>query len=155
MTLLTWIIAAGAAVSVLYGFWRWLKPKWEGFWRDVRAGRDALVGRPAMLDSITGVERVPALPGIGARMDAQETTTAATSKVVADMAESLSLLAKSHARLENHEGRITELETAAAERIVGKVEQIELWRAVEAAHKSQPDEPPISTETVAGDFDTE
>lgn len=146
MPILTWIIAAGTAIGILYAGWRWLRPYWASFWRDLRAGRDALVGRPAMLDSITGVERVPALPGIGQRMDTQEAASVETAKQLGEMAQAMASLAQSHERLNDHDvhlarhdEQIAELFAGAVERVVGKVEQIELWRAVEAAHNAPTD----------------
>lgn len=103
--------------------------------RDLRGGRDALLGRDAVVDTITGEERVPALPGIGVRMAHQEQQMELLTEAVAK-------LASTHTRLENHETRILKLEEAAVERVVTRAESAAAWRAMEAAALATPDEEP-------------
>lgn len=93
------LTAVAAAVGVLYAFLRWMRPRWRDVRADIRAGRDALVGRPAIVDSITGAELAPALPGMGVRMDTNE-------KQLATLTEAVVALADVHVRINDHERRI-------------------------------------------------
>ena len=58
--------------AMIFGFFRWVRPKLKQASADIQAGRDALVGRDAIYDTITGKELAPALPGIGVRMATTE-----------------------------------------------------------------------------------
>lgn len=125
MDALTKAIAfAVTAVGAMFGIYRWFRPKWRAISADVQAGRDALVGRDAVVDSITGKELAPALPGIGVRMATMETAVAK--------------LVETTLRLDDHELRITSLEEGAVERVAAKLESAQAWRAVEAVAKATP-----------------
>lgn len=110
--------------------------------RDRIATRDALIGRPPVLDSITGKEISPALPGIGQRMATQEQQMADMASSVAQIAETQAELARVHITLEAHEGRLTALERGAVERVVTRAESAAAWRAMEAATNATPDQEP-------------
>jgi hypothetical protein len=112
---------------------RWARPGFRQARSDFIAARDSIVGRDAVVDSITGRELSPALPGVGVRLDRQEQQmdllTGAVSKI-----------ADSHVRLEDHEHRIMQLEAAAVERVVARAESAQAWRAMEKAMDSPPPE---------------
>lgn len=122
----------GAALTVLGVltilvpvYLRWVRPKWRAFRHDLVAGRDALVGRDAILDPMSGTQLAPALPGIGKRMENFETA--------------LLTLAENQSVLVNHEERLVRLELAAAERIVTRAESGAAFSAMEAAYRSTPE----------------
>jgi hypothetical protein len=52
-------------LTAVFAFFRWVRPRLKQAASDIQAGRDALIGRDAIHDTITGRELVPALPGIG------------------------------------------------------------------------------------------
>lgn len=131
----TFLLALAGLLGVLVTHFRWVRPRYRRWRAQFIAARDSIIGRPAELDSITGVERVPALPGIGVRMASTEEHLGVLAKAVASIAES-------HKQLEDHEKRITDLEAARVERIVGRAESAAAYRAMEAAVKAQPDEEP-------------
>ena len=133
------IVTAGAVLAVLGGWWRWLGPMWRDLRRDFRASRDALIGRDALVDSITGREIAPALPGMGVRMDLQETITKHQSEQMAVLTDAVARLADQSAAIDDHEHRIKMLEEAHAERLLNKVEQAAAFRAMEQAIKATPD----------------
>lgn len=136
------ILAAIGILAAVVGWLGWVRPRWRAFWAKVTAAFDALIGRPAIHDSITGKEISPALPGIGSRMATQE----AQMQI---MATAVARLAESHERLNDHEVRITAtedridaLEVGATERVVNRVDSIAAWEAVRAAAEAQPESPP-------------
>jgi hypothetical protein len=51
-------------LTAIFAFFRWVRPKMKQAASDIQAGRDALIGREAIFDSITGKELVPALPDV-------------------------------------------------------------------------------------------
>lgn len=118
------LIGLMTVAGLVFGFYRWVRPRFASIGNDVRAGRDALVGRAAVFDSITGRELSPELPGIGVRMATIETAVA--------------ILAESSGRLDSLEHRVESLEGAAVERVVAKVESAQAWRAVEAVANATP-----------------
>jgi hypothetical protein len=120
--LLATVIGIATAVGV---FLRWVRPKMKQAASDIRAGRDALVGREPVFDSITGAELVPALPGIGVRMSTTEQQMGVLTDAVAKLADS-------SLRLDDHEGRLKRLEEGVVERVVTRAESTAAWRAVEA-----------------------
>lgn len=138
----TWEILASAIVvlSAIVAAVRWVRPRLKRVKNDVVGARDSLLGREEVRDSITGEVKIPALPGIGVRMDSQERQMAVITEAVAKIAES-------HIRLEQHDtaisdlsGRVSKLEQAAVERIVNRQESAAAFRAIEAAHKSTPED---------------
>lgn len=129
------IASSGAAVlAAAIGWLRWVRPRFRRVRADFVAARDSIVGRDPVMDTITGVERLPALPGIGVRM-------ATTEQQLGVLTDAVAKIADSHVRLENHEERIARLEAASVERVVTKAESAAAWRAVEAvAQASTPPE---------------
>lgn len=127
-------LATGASLVVILGFvaawFRWARPKWRGVKSDVVAGRDALLGREAVHDSITGKQIAPALPGIGQRVASLEESTSF-------IGSALSKLADTHARLDDHAVRIKRLEAATDERTLARTESIELLRTIDTAFKAE------------------
>lgn len=122
-TLVTFILGLAALGGILLGWLRWLRPRLHRAQAEAVAIRDSIIGRDAIRDSITGREIAPALPGVGVRLEAQE-------RHLGVLADAVASLAQSHDRLEDHEHRITKLETAAVERIVARAESAAGWRAV-------------------------
>lgn len=119
-------IGAAGLLAILAGYYRWLAPRIKRTRSEAVAVRDAILGREAMLDSITGIEVSPKLPGMGQRM--------------ATVEEALVSLVSSHIRLDDHERRIGSLEAATVERVVSRVDSAAAFRAMEAAINAQPDE---------------
>lgn len=130
--LLGWIVLAGAAAAVVAGWWRWVRPWWRDLRRDFVAGRDALVGRPPVRDSITGKELAPEIPGIGARM-------ATVEQALVTMAQNHHTLTQLQELGANHEARIGKLEDAAVERVMGRAEAVAAWQAMHAAVQAEPE----------------
>lgn len=128
-----------ALLSAIAGWAKLIRPKWRGFKGDVTAGRDALLGRDAIIDSITGKELAPALPGIGQRMAAQEQSTELLVVTVTKLVAHQEHAEKLEKRVDNHDDRLKALEEAAVERVVAKAESTAAWRAMEAATKATPD----------------
>lgn len=122
-----------ALLGAVAGWVKWLRPKLHARELDRVAQRDALIGRPPVLDSITGKVLAPALPGIGQRMDTIETS-------VAELARSSQRHEAHEAHLARHDDQIAALETGSVERVVSKAESAAAWRAMEAAALAQPDE---------------
>lgn len=130
-----WAVILGGLVTVvaaLVGWWRVVRPRIRRTRGEIVAIRDSILGREAIIDTITGVERAPALPGIGVRMAANEENLSRLTDAVAKIAES-------HVRLENHEQRIKALEDASVERVVARAESAQAWRAIDTAIKATPD----------------
>ena len=137
------IALAGAVVALitaLAGWWRWVRPRIERVKKDGAAMRDAVLGREVVVDSITGRELAPALPGIGVWMAHQEDQMRL-------LTDAVSKIADSHRRLEHVEQRVDEiavdvadLKAASMERIMARAESAQAWQAVEAVAKSTPPE---------------
>lgn len=131
-----WLGALAGATTVavaILGWLRWLRPKLRHTLGQVGAVRDSILGREAILDSITGIELAPALPGVGVRLADQE-------RHLGTLAEAVATIAADHHQIADHEGRIVRLEQAAVERVVGKAESVAAWRAMEAAAGATPPE---------------
>lgn len=128
------IILTAAVIAALAALWKYGLKAWRA-WRIARAKvtavGDAILGREAVVDTITGKEIVPPLPGIGVRMAHQEQQMEAITAAV-------TRLASQHEALKDHESRISRLEDAAVERVVAKAESAAAWGAVEAIAKAQP-----------------
>lgn len=131
-----------AFAAAVLGWVKVIRPRVRRWLRDFRAALDSLIGREATVDSITGQELAPALPGIGARMAHQEDQM----KV---LTETVVLLAANGQRIENHEHRIDALERAAVERVVGKAESVAMFSAIEAVANAGADRPPDLDEPAA------
>lgn len=128
-------LGVAALLGVLVGWVRWVRPKIRRGRREVTAVRDAILGRDAITDSITGKEIEPALPGMGVRMAQQEQQMAIITDAVAKIADS-------HLRLESLESRVKVLEDARVERVVTQVESAQAWRAIANAHDADPNDAP-------------
>lgn len=127
-------------VTALAGWWRWVHPRIESTKKDGAAMRDAILGREPVVDSITGRELAPALPGIGVRMAHQEDQMRL-------LTDAVSKIADSHQRLEHVEKRVDEiaidvadLKAGTLERIMARAESTQAWSAVEAIAKAPTDE---------------
>lgn len=130
----TGIVAVAAAIGALallgrYALrgWRWQR----AFSRKATAIGDAILGRDAVVDSITGKEIAPPLPGMGVRMAHQEQQMEAITVAVTKLASQQEYLV-------DHERRIKALEDSSLERIVTRAESAQAWSAVEAISKSSP-----------------
>lgn len=132
----TGLVAVAAAIGALallgkYALkgWRWQR----AFSRKATAVADSILGRDAVVDSITGKEIAPALPGMGVRMAHQEQQMEAITVAVTKLASQQEYLV-------DHERRIKALEDQAVERVVTRAESAAAWRAVEAVAKNDPPE---------------
>ena len=124
-----WIIFTASVLGALAVLWKAIqraRKRAKDVSGDVVAVRDSILGRPAVVDSITGKELAPALPGIGQRMDTVE--------------RALVALADQHTAIEDHETRIKALEDARVERVVTQAESAAMWHAV-AKVTDEPDDP--------------
>lgn len=129
--LFPWLVGAAALIGALAVIWKAIRRARTASWGaigDAVKIRDSIIGRPAMVDSITGEEKSPALPGIGQRMDTVERAVAT--------------LADQHRVLDDHEDRLKRLEVASAERIVNRSDSAQAWRAMTAAIEATPGEDP-------------
>ena len=120
---------------MLLGWLRVVRPRIRKARATLTSAQDALLGREAIIDSITGREIAPALPGVGSRMAHQEQQmellTVSVTKLVDQQQHQIAL----ERRVDGHEDRIKGLEDAAIERVVGKAESASAWRAMEAIAK--------------------
>lgn len=138
------VVAVALGLTSLLGAGWAFRAKVQPWWQDLRQdyikGRDALVGRDAVVDSITGRELAPALPGIGQRMANVETAIVAIAQQqqeIADLKVTSAIHDREIARLGDGQAR---LEAAMVERIVTKAESAAAWRAMEAAAQAEPTE---------------
>ena len=136
------LVAVCTLLGLVVGWVRWVRPKIHNGRREVVAVRDAILGRDAIADSITGKEIAPAVPGMGVRMAHQEAQMQALTDVVARLADSQSRFDNLETLTGDHAVRIKALEDAVVERVVTKVESAQAWRAMEEAIKAEPDETP-------------
>lgn len=127
------VVLLGAAGAVLLAVLKWVRPKSREVVKDFVAGRDALVGRPAVYDSITGKEIAPALPGIGQRVTTLEEAIPAISVALTRMSDM-------HVRVSGVEDRVGRLERMEGERSLARTESIELLRTIDNAIKADPKE---------------
>ena len=86
-----------AILSALIGWLKWLRPKIRRGQSEAVAVRDAILGRDAVRDSITGKELAPRLPGIGQRIDTVE--------------QAVATLADQHRILDDHDSSIRSLQS--------------------------------------------
>lgn len=133
-----------ALLSVLVGWLKVVRPMLRSVMRQVIAARDSLLGRDAIVDSITGEERVPALPGIGARMSHQEQQMELLAVTVTKLVDQQTHQMKLEQRVDGLDSRVKQLEEQVIERVAAKAESIQAWRAVEAvAKQADPASPEI------------
>jgi hypothetical protein len=144
-SVLALILAVAAVVGLVLSVRRWASPRWRNVKGDGVAMRDAVIGRPAVVDTITGKELAPALPGIGVRMAHQEQQMELLAVTVTKLVDQQTHQRALEQRVNLHDDRIRALEEAAVERVVGKAESAQAWSAMEAAIKATPsadDAPP-------------
>ena len=127
-----------ALMGAVAGWLKVIRPRYRAARRKAIAISDALIGREAITDTITGRELAPALPGIGARMETVE-------KAVTHVADLLTTQRDQDREIETLKERVTEahkridnLEAQTIERVATKAESVAAWKAV-AAVANQPD----------------
>lgn len=138
---LKFAVGISAVVTAVGGAWlKWGLPRYRDWRFQFIAARDSIIGRPAVIDTITGEERVPALPGVGMRLATTEehlgTLTALVGELVRERADVRAL----DRRVKVVEGDVAVLKAASVERIVGRAESAEAWRTMAEAIKATPDE---------------
>lgn len=123
----TLAIALGVVgvLGALLAAWRWARPRYRAAKARTNAAIDSLVGRDAIVDTITGRELAPALPGIGQRMDVVEHT--------------LAKLADQQNRIDDHETRLSRLEIANIERTVTRAESLQHLSTLDEAIRRIPE----------------
>ena len=125
------IVLVGAVTGVLAGWFKVIRPRYVRWQKRQTAKMDAILGREARYDSITGELVQPPLPGIGVRMANQEQGLIALALTVEKIADS-------HERLNNHEARLKALEDARVEHVVSRAESAAAFTAMEAAINANP-----------------
>lgn len=125
-------------LGLIFAWLRWLRPRYRNARNKAVAISDALIGREAITDTITGRELAPALPGIGQRMETVE-------RAVAHIADLLTTQHDQDQRLAALETRVDTLEAQAVERVAAKAEAVAAWQAVAAVagQPESPAEPPL------------
>ena len=131
-------VSVAALIGVAVTWLRWVRPRIRRFFRQTTAVRDAILGREPIVDSITGKEIEPALPGLGVRMATTEQNVQAIAEGLAKIAEAQvnqQHLEERVDRLEqDHDRRLKALEDARLERVVARAESANAWRAIAAAN---------------------
>ena len=112
----------------------------KGFLLDMRGVRDAILGREAVLDSITREVIKPPLPGIGTRMARQETRMELLTVTVTKLVDQQVFQQQLAERVDGIEARVEQLEGQAVERIVTKQKSAQAWRAIAAMQGDTDDE---------------
>lgn len=133
------IITIGAVLAVVGGWLKVIRPRWKKFSKKAVAALDSIVGRDEVRDSITDELKIPALPGIGVRMAAVEHSNEITAIAIQKLVDQQEHLIKMGKRVDEHEDRITKLETNQVERVVARAETTAAYRAIETAIKATPD----------------
>lgn len=118
------------------GWIRWVRPRLRKARATLTSASDALLGREAVIDTITGDVLAPALPGVGARMAHQEQQMELLTVTVTKLVDQQVHQQKLEHRVDGLEGRVKGLEDGAIERVASKAESISAWRAVEAVAKN-------------------
>jgi hypothetical protein len=132
------LLTAATLISVIGGWLRWGRPRVTKAKQEATAMRDAILGREPMVDSITGKELAPALPGIGVRMAHQEDQMRLLTDAVSKIADSHVRLENVERRVDQHDDEIKDLRSAQMERVMARAESAQAWSAVEAVAKAQP-----------------
>ena len=101
------VIGLATLLAVIAGWARWVRPRLRRARLVTTAVTETILGRDAIHDASTGVELVPAQPGLGVRLASQETQ-------LRTLADALTKIAGSHERLDDHEARIRALELLAS-----------------------------------------
>jgi hypothetical protein len=121
-----------ALVGVVVAHFRWVRPRYRSGKDMFVAGRDSLIGRPAIVDTITGKEISPALPGVGVRLANVEAGQLETRDALRHIAAVMEGQQIQDRRIDRLESDVQSLKDAAVERVVAKAESAAAWRAVEA-----------------------
>lgn len=127
------IVLASAAATAVVTWVKWIRPWVRGLRADWIAGRDTLVGRAPVVDSITGKELAPAVPGIGQRIGSLETA-------IVTIAQNQHDLAQIREDVNLHDVRLQKLEEAAVERVFTRADSLAAWRAMEAVANDEGDD---------------
>lgn len=135
-------IGVATLMGLVVGWLRWVRPRIRRLRAKTVMALDSLVGREAVIDTITGEEIAPALPGIGARMSHQEQQVELLSVAVTKLVDQQDHQRKLEERVDSHDHRIKALEEQAIERVATKAESVAAWRAVEAVAKQTDPVPP-------------
>lgn len=138
-------IGAVALIVAAYSGKRWLFPRWRAIVAQFVAVRDAILGRDAILDSITGEQLAPAQKGLGPRTAELERGMELLSIAVTKLADQNTALISVTRDVSDLQTRVGRLEAASVERVVTKVESTAAWSAVEAVAKTD------STGRIPGD----
>lgn len=117
-------------VTLLAGWVKWARPRLTEHLRRERAKDDAILGRPPVLDSITGKELAPAVPALGVRLSNIEGVIVRLAESDAERKIIITQLTRHDRQIENLDARITRVEEGQLERIVTKAESAQMWRAV-------------------------
>lgn len=126
MSVLSLIVTFGAAAAVIAAFLRWVWPQVKTGVHVLVAFKNAVLGTEEVRHPDTGAVVVPAQPGLNARVASIEVT--------------LTELARTHRRLDDHETRLARLEKGTEERTAARTETVELLRVVDTALRSDPPE---------------
>lgn len=124
-----------ALLGAFAGYLKVIRPRIRKARVTLASASDALLGREAIYDSITGAEIAPALPGVGARMAHQEQQMELLTVTVTKLVDQQVHQQKLERRVDGLESRVKGLEDQTIERVAGKAESISAWRAVEAVAK--------------------
>ncbi|TQK73356.1 hypothetical protein [Nocardioides sp. SLBN-35] len=124
-------------LGLFAGYMKVVRPRIHKARATLASASDALLGRDAIVDSITGEELSPALPGVGARMAHQEQQMELLTVTVTKLVDQQVHQQKLERRVDGLEHRVKGLEDQTIERVAGKAESISAWRAVEAVAKQQ------------------
>ncbi len=140
------VLALCTLIGVVFGYLRVIRPRWRNARARVAGALDALVGRDAIVDSITDRVLAPALPGIGVRMETVERAVAHIAQLLDSQQSQDVEIAEIRAELLLLADRVRQLEEGAIERVATKAESISAFRAIEAVAKStEPAEPDPTT----------
>lgn len=119
-------------LGMLLGWLRWVRPRIRAVRGKFVAASDALVGRDAITDSITGREIAPALPGIGQRMETVERAVAGIADLLLGQHAQDARIDALEVRVDGHDSRLHQLEDQTIERVATRAESAQAWRAIAA-----------------------
>jgi hypothetical protein len=118
MNLDQWATLGAGLVVILGGiasYVKWMRPFLMAAKHDIVSGRDALLGRDEIRDTVTGKVLAPALPGMGIRMDTNEQQMSVVVDAVAQIAPALAKIADTQKWQEDAGVEITKLRTQQIE----------------------------------------
>jgi hypothetical protein len=135
----TFLLALAGLLGVLITHFRWVRPRYRRWRSQFIAARDSIIGRPAELDTITGREIAPALPGVGMRLATTEEHLGKLASAVSELVHERAAREALAHRVTVVEDKVETLEAASVERVVNRVDSAHAWAAVAEAIKAQPD----------------